>query len=252
MEREPREVFEKIISECQNDNNILGAFLGGSRGKGFENDNSDYDIRIIIKDDAVFEYTQRYPKYFSAGIDIAVMSFSEFQNYARWGSDTAWDRYEFVRAKALVDKSGQVQKIIDEKGSLPVAEKENYINEQIDAYLNCFIRSVESFAKNNIVGNRLEAAISLPCLINAVFAAEDRVAPFADYLEKELDIYSLGKFPLPAKELLSSIIKILDTGSLPEQRALEAAVEKYFRNIGFGRVFDDWGARLPQAAAGNS
>ncbi len=247
MKQEPKTIFEKIISECQNDNNILGAFLGGSRAKEFENRNSDYDIRIIVKDEDAFEYNEKYPKYFSPGIDIAVMPFSEFQNYARWGSDTAWDRYEFVRAKALVDKNGLIQKYIDQKGSFPAEEKENYISEQIDAYLNCFIRSVESRAKENVIGNRLEAALSLPCLLNALFAAEDRIAPFADYLEKELERYPLEKFPLPGKDLLSSIIKILDTGDLPAQRNLETVVENYFRGIGFNHVFDDWDSRLPRA-----
>lgn len=249
MDQESQNKFGQLIAESAADDNIIGMFLGGSRGKGFENDGSDYDIRLVVKDEVTFEYVQKYPKYFSPGIDIAVISFSEFQNYARWGSDTAWDRYEYTRAKALVDKNGMIQKIIDEKGSLPPAEIANYINEQLDAYLNYFIRSVEAGAKNNHVGLRLEAALSLPCLLNAVFAAEDRLAPFADYLEKELDRYPLKKFPLSSRDLIFSILKILDSGDISAQRALEIIVERYFRGIGFDRVFDGWGERLPRAAS---
>lgn len=247
MDQDSQNKFGQLIAESAADDNIIGMFLGGSRGKGFENDGSDYDIRLVVKDEVIFEYGQKYPKYFSPGIDIAVMSFSEFQNYARWGSDTAWDRYEFVRAKALVDKNGMIQNLIDEKGCLPQEIAKKYIEEQLDAYLNCFIRSVESYAKNNITGVRLLAALSLPCLLNAVFAAEDRLAPFADYLEKELDRYPLKKFPLSSRDLIFSIFKILDSGDVPAQRALEIVIERYFRDIGFGQVFDGWGGRLPRA-----
>ena len=45
------EIFEELLNEAKNDENITGFFLGGSRGKGYENDLSDYDLQMIVKKD---------------------------------------------------------------------------------------------------------------------------------------------------------------------------------------------------------
>lgn len=220
MNKAPKDYFNELFDTAKTDKNIVGMFLGGSRGKGFETKNSDYDIRLIIKDEFAPRYKKEYKKDFAPGIDMAVMSLSEFEKYAQWGSDTAWDRYEFVRAKALVDKTGNIQKIIDEKGIIPDGEKEKYAASRLDAYLNAFIRSIESYNKGEIVGARLETAISLPYLLDVIFALEDRIAPFVDCLERELSAFPLRKFPLAKNKFSEMIIRILDGNDPAVQQEL--------------------------------
>ena len=41
MTKTHHEIFEDLLNEAKTDENIIGFFLGGSRGKGYENDLSD-------------------------------------------------------------------------------------------------------------------------------------------------------------------------------------------------------------------
>src|SRR3989339_802843 len=113
------ELYKKILSEAQKDENIIGFWLDGSRGKGMITANSDYDCKMVVKDGLEKDYKEKYKTEHSVGVDVDVMSLSEFREYAEWGSETAWDRYNFTRLKALVDKTGEIQKLIDAKGVVP-------------------------------------------------------------------------------------------------------------------------------------
>lgn len=247
MDKTPKEAFEQLCAEAKKDRNVVGLFLGGSRGKGFENERSDYDVRMIVKNAAAARYRKK-SKNKIKGIDLTVLSISEFFRHAAWESGTFWNRYDHTHARALIDRDGRIQKLIDEKGSVPKNKIKEYVFAQIDAYLNAFIRSVESFRKDDIVGIRLEAAMSIPSFLNAIFGIEGRIAPFADYLIREFLRYPLRKFPWPSERIFNAILKILTTGDLKTQQELEAVVESYFRKAGYGKVFDAWDERLPEAA----
>ena len=107
------EKFNQLLKRAKADSDVIDFFLVGSRGKGFENDKSDYDVIMIAKDEAVKTLKAEFAKQTFEDIDLNVMSLSEFKEYAEWGSLFAWDRYTFSHVKALVDKTGEVQKLID-------------------------------------------------------------------------------------------------------------------------------------------
>ena len=49
-------IFNHLREEAENDPNVIGFFLGGSRGKGFVTEHSDYDVYIIVKDGFLKSY----------------------------------------------------------------------------------------------------------------------------------------------------------------------------------------------------
>ena len=55
-----QEEFEKILKESKKNPDIIGLVLVGSRGKGFENEYSDYDMVMVVKDEKVDELKQKY------------------------------------------------------------------------------------------------------------------------------------------------------------------------------------------------
>lgn len=105
------EQFAQLLEEAKTNPNIIGFFLGGSRGKGFQNEQSDYDPHMIVKNEVVKTYHEKYESMVLEEIDLVVMSLSEFRDYALWGNPEAGDRYDFTHVKALVDKTGEVQKL---------------------------------------------------------------------------------------------------------------------------------------------
>jgi hypothetical protein len=232
------ERFDALLYRATIDDNILGFFLKGSRGKGFENEHSDYDLAMVVKNDAAEAYKKEFDD--EAGIDLALFSLSELETYASWNGPNHWDRYDFAHVRALVDKTGQIQELIDRKGSIPDDKRDEYINRQLDAYINGFFRSVKAFRRNDAVGMRLESAASIPHLLNALFALEGRVAPFAGYLVQELERRPLQTCPWSSAQLAEALLRILESGDLRTQQTIARTVEKTFRQNGYGNVFDAW------------
>ncbi len=242
----PSEVYEKIYEEAKTDPNIIGFFLGGSRGKGFQTKYSDYDTYIIVKDNVVSEYKERYPFRKYNGVDLIVFSFPEFKNYAHWGSAEAFDRYSFSHLTALIDKNGKIQELINEKGKIPENHLSKFIAGSLDAYINYLYRSLKCIRNGNIEAARLEAAFSIPAFLNVIFAIHHgRLRPYYKYLKWELKSLPLTKFPIPAEEIVTNLMEILDTADYRVQQRFLRTTEEALRKEGFGHVFESWGDNFP-------
>jgi len=239
MATTPQERFEALLDRSRTDDNIIGFFLCGSRGKGFETEQSDYDIVMVVKDDAAEAYRKEFDAV-KTGIDLGVFSLSELEVHAEWKGTHHWRRYDFAHVHALVDKTGEIQRLIERKASIPDDKRDDYICAQLDACINGFFRSVKAFQRRDAVGMRLESAASLPYLLNALFALEGRIAPFPDYLVRELGLRPLQTFPWPSEKLFEALLRILETGDLSMQQAMAKTVENTFRQRGYNNVFDAW------------
>ena len=238
--------FTILYEEAKSDPNIVGFFLGGSRGKGFETKYSDYDVYIIVKDNMIKEYRWKYPKRKYEGIDLIVFSFSEFERYAHWGSTETWDRYSFVHVKALIDKNGKTQEILDKLGIIPEKHLSKFIAGSLDAYINSVYRSLKCIRDEDIEAARLEAALSIPAFLNVIFAIhKGRLRPYFKYLKWELETFPLTKFPIDTEEIISMLMKILDSADSKSQQHLLRITEEILRKEGFGNVFDSWGNDFP-------
>jgi predicted nucleotidyltransferase len=138
MTKSIHEIFDQIKEESEKDSNILGLVLGGSRGKGFYKEYSDYDFLVVVKEDVLKEYKVKFEKYDKIkGIDCGVKSIKEFEEYAEIGTEFDWDRYNFAHVQAVIDKTnGEIQKIIDEKGKIPEKDWKEYTAGYLDGYIN--------------------------------------------------------------------------------------------------------------------
>jgi hypothetical protein len=231
--------FKEILKESRKDPHVIGVFLTGSRGKGFEGPSSDYDLNIIVKDASIGQSKKKYFRYAFKDIDLIVKSLSEFKKYAKFGSSEAWDSYSFAHVKPMFDKNGTIVKIIKEKGIIPAKYQTAQTSDFLDIYLNAVYRSVKYF-KINLTASRFEAVKSMDYLVGALFALEGRTQPYYGYLEKELANFPLKYFPWKPKEFIKIMLKILDTADLLAQRRVFGRVEKLFRKHGFGKNFDAW------------
>ena len=232
--------FDKIVDKAKSDAAILGLFLVGSRGKGFENEQSDYDIVMIAKDDVVNSLKSEYEDKKAEDIDLSIYSLSDFINYAAWGSSNAWDRYDFANTKILVDKTENLSEIIKEKGIIPSDKLNEFIDWCIDGYVNGVFRSVKSMHKKNTLGVHLEAVNSILDLLTLVYALNGRHRPFLGYVEKELLVRPLEILPWSITEFIQKIKNVLETADLKTQQELLKGIEKLCRENGHGRVFDSW------------
>jgi len=235
--------FQRLVADAKADPNILGFFLAGSRGKGFENENSDYDPYMIVKDGVVKRYKKKYESAKLENIHLSVLSLSDFRKYAAWEGPFSGDRYDFTHINIFVDRSN-IGKIVAEKGSIPKGKQKSFINSSIDSYINSLFRSIKCIKNGNMTGARLEAAKSIYPLLDAIFALELKPRPFDGYIEKELKKYPLKKFPWKSEEFIGKILFIQASADLKTQQEVLKIAEKLFRKEGCGKVFDGWGKDL--------
>ncbi|NIM46831.1 MAG: hypothetical protein GTN40_01590 [Candidatus Aenigmarchaeota archaeon] len=234
-------IFKKFYEEAKKDKNIIGFFLGGSRGKGKITKYSDYDMYVIVKNNVLKKYKNKYKKMEIKDFSFAVFSFSQFKRYATFGGPFEWNRYNFTHIKVLIDKNSKIQKLVNEKGKIPKNKIKKYISGHLDGYINNVYRSLKCFRDNNIVGARLEASNTVRLFLNIIFALHGgRTRPYYKYLEWELEKYPLKKFPMKKKELIKTLLRILEDANIKTQQKLFKLTEKIFRKEGYCYVFDSW------------
>jgi len=233
--------YEQALKEAQENDDIVGFILTGSRSKGFENEHSDYDAIMIVKDEAAKAIHDRYEEEKVRDFDLTVCSMSDFKTFAAWDGPEAWDRYDYAHVKILVDKTnGELEQLAKEKGYIPQDKLSAFVDTWIDGYVNGVYRSVKCIRNGNSFGAHLEASNSMLDLLTLVFALNGRHRPFLGYVEKELEKYPLENLLWSPSEFVAKIKKVFETADLETQQELLKGVEKMCRRNKHGHMFDGW------------
>ena len=240
-------IFESVYERALLDPSVVGLFLSGSRGKGFEAPHSDYDIRVVLAEGVNVEAAARPYEVFkrSQVIEFGFMTLGQLRAYAGFGSDLTWDRYSFAHVEALIDRTGLLQPVIDAKGRLPEEQRLRHVREELDSFINSVYRSFKCHRRGDTLGARLEAVTGVPSLLNVAFGLEGRHAPYLGYLNRELDVYPLEAFPLESEALLQLISEIADSGNVSAQQRLLQTVEPLCKAEGMADIFEAWEDAYP-------
>lgn len=243
--------FARLLQVATDDPEVIGVALTGSRGKGFNNTYSDYDVLILLCDDASTERHDWYRAQEESEIELQITTPGGLARHvASWGSEFAWsivwnDRYSYADAAVLLDKTGQLQQLLDPKGVIPADLRLPLLRESLDAYINSFYRSLKCLRNGNRLGAHLEAAESIGYALTFIFALESRHRPYYGYLERELDARPLRSFPVPGDELLAMIAAITERGDAAPQQRLFAVIEPIAIAVGCADVLTSWGDKYP-------
>lgn len=239
------EQFSIFLEQAKIDENVLAFWLCGSRGKGIVTDHSDYDCMMIVKDEAVEGYKTKYQGYGLPEIEVVgIFTLDEFKQYAAWDSPMAWDRYNFAHLKPLVDKTGQVQAIFDERATIPADKVEAFVSDKLGGFINQVYRSLKCLRDGNQIAARLESAESIYILLDVVFALHGKVKPYYKYLSWELEGYPLERLPWSPSDFIAKLTTVLDSADITTQQELLVGVEKVARAQGYDEAFDEWGEKL--------
>ncbi len=140
---------------------------------------------------------------------------SAFKSYAAVGSDTEWARYGFSYLTVQIDKlNGSIQRLVDEKSSLPAEVAERLIDRSAGAFINSVYRSIKNHRDGRAAPSWLDAMETIPAFLTAVFALEGRLKPYNKYLEWELENHPLKLLHIGSNELLETIKKVGQKGIL--------------------------------------
>jgi hypothetical protein len=234
--------YDELMDLARSDDAVLGLVLTGSRGTDmFVTDQSDWDVRLVVRDDVRDEYRARLATPHGSRVEVVVLSLSEFERTGEPGTETAWDRPSYVHAQVVVDTpDGRLSEIVERKRSLPTEHARSVAAERLDDYVNSYFRSAKSHRLGLAVEAHLDAAESIPALLDFLFAVHERVRPFNKHLRVELERGPLGAGIWSGDELLPRLQRVVATGDLAEQQALFRDVEALARATGHGTVIDGW------------
>ena len=92
------EQYREIFTKAETDADVVGFILAGGRGKGVFTENSDYDIVIIVTDEAKNRAMENFDTMYNAAevIEARVHTLDEFRQLGAWGTDDSWRRYNFA------------------------------------------------------------------------------------------------------------------------------------------------------------
>ena len=152
------ETHAAIVRGAQADDNVLAAFLHGSRAVGHERPDSDYDVWYILAEDRTVASI--------AGVDPATATFQALRD-----AEPTWWTDGLVQGRVLFDRTnGELAAVLQR------LEAADNVERPYDAYLNAFVRGKAAARRGDELGARLHAADSVRHIVEA-FAALDGVRP---------------------------------------------------------------------------
>jgi hypothetical protein len=236
--------FDDLVSQLMTDPQVVGIILTGSRARaGMGTDRSDHDVLLVVVDGAEDHLADESRR--DAVLDIRVMAWTTFVDYARPGSAEEWDRYSFAHCQVLKDTAeGQIAAIAWEKATLSVAEAAGLPPLLLDGFLNAVYRSVKNDRDGDTLAARLDAAESIGGYLTYVFALHRRVRPYNKYLLWELTHHPLDRPEWSADRLLPSLAAVLSVDAVAAVRRLVIDLEPVARTAGHSNVLDSWGDDL--------
>lgn len=243
--------YEALLHRAKADPAVLAFWLGGSRGMGRPTENSDYDCSLVVADEAIDAFRAELGIEGAAkmgwrpGVDLMLMTPGELERFAAWGSDQMGHRYAFAHLRALVDKTGRVQPLIDAKARVPPEAIADFIEASLDYLINQLYRALKCLRGGDPAASRLEAAEAVKPYLDAVFALHGgRLRPYYKYLSWELETYPLDQLAVGPRELLDRLAAVLGDHAALALRELVAATLPACRVAGHTAAIEGWGEAL--------
>ncbi|EWT00397.1 hypothetical protein N865_15870 [Intrasporangium oryzae NRRL B-24470] len=227
------------------DPQIVGVVLSGSAARGMATRWSDVDV-FVVRDAPADTTVLR-----SAAVDEVPVSLAELERPETFGTDGYWYRWSFAWARVLRDDTGgRVSAAVHRQAILTPTEQDAVLGARLDGYVNLVYRALKADREGRETGRRLDAAESVPWLLDVVFALGGRVRPYNKYLAWELREHPLAVPEWSADVLVPQLEALLD-GDPAALREVFASVERECRrrDAALGRddlstTIDAWGPDL--------
>ena len=226
---------------------LLGLVLSGSAGRGMATDRSDLDVFVVLADEAAAG-RKTAP---SAEGDEIPWSRSELDTAGAFGTEDWWHRWSCAWAPVLLDRTGgDLFSAVRRQATLTPDEADGVLidHDRLDGWLNFAYRAMKNDRDGRALEARLDAAESVPWLLDVVFAIAGRVRPYNKYLPWELRTHPVEGWP--ADDLLGLVGRTLDgdVGAVREAfPRVRAACAAYDEQRGHSRTTDmitAWGSEL--------
>ncbi|MCF6379342.1 hypothetical protein L2K70_17150 [Nocardioides KLBMP 9356] len=226
---------------------LLGILLSGSAGRDYATERSDVDVVVVLTDEAAATRSTVH----SAEVDEAVDSWSELVDVPAFGTEGWWFRWTYAHAPVLLDRTGGELSDAARRQAVVAPEEADSIlidHDRLDGWINFAYRALKNDRDGRSVEARLDAAESVPWLLDVVFSIAGRVRPYNKYLPWELRHHPVEDWP--ADVLLGLLDRTLagDPAAVRETftrvRAVCASYDEWRGHTRTTDMIDGWGDEL--------
>ena len=234
-------------NDAAHGDDLLGLVLSGSAGRGYATEHSDLDVIVVLTDEAAATRSTVH----SPEVDEAIDSWTELVTVPPFGTEGWWFRWSYAWAPVLLDRTGgDLAAAVRRQATLDPEEADQLLieHDRLDGWLNFAYRALKNHRDGRPLETRLDAAESVPWLLDVVFALAGRVRPYNKYLPWELRTHPLDAWP--ADELLGLVERTLrgDVAAVRETfarvRPLLAAYDAERGHTRTTAMVDGWGDEL--------
>ncbi len=234
-------------NDARHGTDLLGLVLSGSAGRGVATERSDLDVYVVLADTGV----GRRDTTRSAAVDENPVTLTQLEQIPRFGSGGWWFRWSFAWAPVLLDRTGgRLSSALVHQATLTPDEAESILveHDRLDGWLNYAYRALKNDRDGRPLERRLDAAESMPWLLDVIFALAGRVRPYHKYLPWELREHPLQDWP--AEELLAILEATLDGDptairtTFEKVEALCATFDRHRTRPVLTSIVDRWGDEL--------
>ena len=246
---EQRDLLAELAgrNDARHGTDLLGLVLSGSAGRGVATERSDLDVYVVLTDAGIGNRdTTR-----STAMDEIPMTITHLEQVPPFGSGGWWFRWSFAWAPVLLDRTGgRLHSALVRQATVTNDEAESILveHDRLDGWLNYAYRTLKNDRDGRALERRLDAAESMPWLLDVIFTLAGRVRPYHKYLPWEL-----REHPLPdwrAEDLLALLEATLDGDpsairtTFERIEALCAAFDSQRSKPVLTTVIADWGDEL--------
>ena len=194
-------------NDAAHGDHLLGLVLSGSAARDCATEHSDLDVIVVLTDEAAAgRHTDKSPD-----LDEIVDSWSETVTIAPFGTEHWWYRWSYAWAPVLLDRTGgELARAVHRQATLSPEEADGVLieHDRLDGWVNFAYRALKNDRDGRALEARLDAAESVPWLLDVVFAIAGRVRPYNKYLPWELRTHPVDGWP--ADVLLGLVRRSLD------------------------------------------
>lgn len=194
-------------NDAEHGTDFLGMVLSGSVGRGIATHRSDVDVYVMLTDEGAQGRTTTR----STTVDEIPVALSELAEVPPFGSEWWWYRWSFAWAPVLLDRTdGRLDEFLRRQATVSDAEAEEILitHDRLEGWINYAYRALKSDRDGRPFERRLDAAESVPWLLDTIFTLAGRVRPYHKYLPWELREHPLHGWE--ADELLGLLNATLD------------------------------------------
>ena len=239
-------ILDQIVHD--DDPAVVGVVLSGSAARGMATERSDLDVVLVLRDGAAPRETVH-----SREVDLWAMTLAELESPGEFLTEDWYARWSFAWAQVLRDDTGgRVAEAVRRQATLTVAEQRHVLTtgDRLDGWVNFAYRALKSDRDARPLEARLDAAESVPWLLDTVFTLAGRVRPYNKYLAWELREHPLPIDGFTAATLIPLVTRMLD-GDVAPLREVFPLVDRACREwdaahggAALGEMIDGWGSEL--------